>query len=98
VDAVICTAVAHHLDEPALMQILAEAKRVLVPSGQFVFLDALKRSDRFFSRALWKVDRGAHPHTAERLREMLAQEFEICHWELFSVLHEYALAVLRKRS
>jgi hypothetical protein len=44
------------------------------------------------------VDRGAHPHTAERLREMLAQEFEICHWELFSVLHEYALAVLRKRS
>jgi ubiquinone/menaquinone biosynthesis C-methylase UbiE len=98
VDAVICTAGAHHLDEPALMQILAEAKRVLVPSGQFVFLDALKRSDRFFSRALWKVDRGAHPHTAERLREMLAQEFEICHWELFSVLHEYALAVLRKRS
>jgi ubiquinone/menaquinone biosynthesis C-methylase UbiE len=98
VDAVICTAVAHHLDEKALLHALAESRRVLAPHGQFVFLDALERSDRFLSRALWKVDRGAHPHTAERLRQMLAQEFEVCHWERFSVLHEYALAVLRKRS
>ena len=98
IHAVICTAVAHHLDEDALSQTLAESRRVLVRDGRCIFLDALVRRDRLLSRILWGLDRGAHPYSNERLRELLESQFEICYWERFTVLHEYALAVLRKRN
>jgi ubiquinone/menaquinone biosynthesis C-methylase UbiE len=96
-DLVVCTLVSHHLNERELRLALNEAGRVLAPSGRYIFLDGLRRRDRAISKALWSLDRGAHPYTAEELRQILDRHFEVVHWERFTVYHEYALAVLRKR-
>jgi ubiquinone/menaquinone biosynthesis C-methylase UbiE len=98
VDAIVCTAVAHHIPPETLDVVFAECARVLRPEGRFVFLDALRRPDRWLSRRLWSVDRGAHPHDAETLRSLLGEHFDIEAEERFAILHDYLLLALRKRA
>jgi ubiquinone/menaquinone biosynthesis C-methylase UbiE len=95
-DALVCTAVAHHLTPDLLEGVLQECARVLRPGGQFIFLDALHRPDRRISRFLWSLDRGAGPYGADDLRRILSRHFEIAAEEQFTIFHHYFLAVLRK--
>jgi hypothetical protein len=68
----------------------------LNPGGRFVFLDALERPDRWISRFMWSLDRGAGPYAAESLRALLSRHFEIESLDRFTIYHEYLLASLRK--
>jgi ubiquinone/menaquinone biosynthesis C-methylase UbiE len=97
IDFTACTMVAHHLSEEVLNEVFRECRRVLRPGGRFVFLDWLRRPDRLPSRILWALDRGAHPYTPERLRELSQCYFEITRSDRFTILHEYLIVVLQKK-
>src|SRR5436190_19545378 len=91
VDAVVCTSVTHHLLDPQLDRMLAEAARALKPTGRLILLDALWKPWRLPGRLLWRYDRGSHPRTAAVLREVVARHFRIDSWDEFAVLHAYTV-------
>lgn len=93
VDLVTCVAMTHHLSDIQFAQMLEESARVLRPGGRFVLLDAVFAPCRLPGRLLWKIDRGAHPKTADNLRAALASRFEVLQWEQFAIYHRYVLAV-----
>ncbi len=92
-DAVVCTAVSHHLPDLLLPKMLKEVSRILKPTGQFLFLDAVWNPRRPVGRLIWHYDRGSHPRSAETLRSLIAEHLKITHWEQFAIHHEYALCV-----
>ena len=98
VDAVLCIAVAHHLSDDMLIQLINESARVLKSAGKFIFVDPIWKPQRWAQRLLWKLDRGNYPRTAEALLSALSQHYTITHWERFLVLHEYVLCAGAKRS
>jgi SAM-dependent methyltransferase len=97
-DAVIFMFVAHHLPDGLLEDFVAEAARVLKPTGSLIFADPLWAPRRWPGRLLWRYDRGSFPRRPERLREVLAKHFELGHWDQFAVWHAYVLAVGRPRT
>lgn len=90
-DAVLCTAVSHHLPDDALDAFVGESARILRPSGTLVFLDAVWRPRRLPSRLLWAFDRGSHPRTREHLVAVLDAQFDATVADGFAILHEYVL-------
>ena len=94
----IVSAVTHHLPPGVPEPVLAELHRVLKPNGRLLLLDAVWRPWRPVGRLLWHFDRGSYPRTAEELRRLLDDRFEIVSWETFSVFHRYILAVGRPRA
>ena len=96
VDTVVCTLVSHHLDEEVLHRAVQQCWRVLKPGGLFLFADAVRRPDRWVSRLMWSLDRGAYPHDMDCLRKALSKGFETLQVEQFTGYHEYAIMVLRK--
>jgi ubiquinone/menaquinone biosynthesis C-methylase UbiE len=92
VDLVVCVDVSHHLTDSELDAALDEVKRVLHPSGRFVFLDAVL-NDRWIGRTLWSLDRGSHPRRAIELRAAVTRGFYIRDEEQFRLAHEYLLLV-----
>ncbi len=92
------SAVTHHLPPGVPEPVLAELHRVLKPNGRLLFLDAVWRPWRPVGRLLWHFDRGSYPRTAEELRQLLDDRFEIVSWETFSIFHRYILAVARPRA
>lgn len=97
VDAVILMFVAHHLTDELLERFVAEAARVLRPTGRLVFADPLWAPRRWPGRVLWRYDRGSFPRTADRLRGALECGFDVEHWEEFAVWHRYVLAVAKAK-
>ena len=95
VDVVLCTQVTHHLTDPQLDAMLAEAARVLRPAGSLLLVDAVWRARRWPGRLLWRYDRGSFPRTSDTLHAALTRHFDITHWEQFAVWHAYVLAVAR---
>lgn len=95
IHAIICRVVAHHLSEELLEKVFKECRRVLKPNGTFLFLDAVSRPDRPISRFLWRLDRGAHPHSAEYFQSVLKKYFVVASQECFDVYHQYVFYVLR---
>jgi len=95
VDLVLCKSVSHHLDANVLVHLFAECARILKPDGQFLFVDAIWAPKRWQGRILWRYDRGAYHRNEQTLRQMLAADFAVSHWEHFAVHHEYVLAVAR---
>lgn len=93
VDAVACTLVSHHLPDGALHQAMSAIARLLRPGGTLLFADAVWRPARLPSRLLWRYDRGSFPRPAERLREAIASQLSIQHWETFAVWHRYVVCV-----
>jgi ubiquinone/menaquinone biosynthesis C-methylase UbiE len=98
VDAAVCTAVAHHLPEEVFDNLLRESSRVLRPGGCLVFLDWIRPSRRIPSLILAALDRGAHPYSLARMRELIQCHFEIARSDRITIWHEYVLMVLRKPS
>jgi ubiquinone/menaquinone biosynthesis C-methylase UbiE len=92
-DILVCMAVVHHLTDTMLEQALDEAFRVLRVGGRVVLLDPVLDRNRWLGRALWRLDRGSNPRTAEDLREKLESRFELAHWENYAVYHEYVLGI-----
>jgi ubiquinone/menaquinone biosynthesis C-methylase UbiE len=92
-DSVVCTAVAHHLTDAMFADVLRECVRVLKPGGRMFFLDPVVAPGRLVGRMIWRLDRGAHPRTAEALRSVFGQHLKIAHWEQFAVHHEYVFGV-----
>ena len=95
-DAAACTLVSHHLTDHDLDRVLSQAARALKPGGTFLFADAVWRPMRLPSRALWRLDRGAFPRTADALRSAIALHFKIAHWEEFAAWHRYVVCVARR--
>jgi ubiquinone/menaquinone biosynthesis C-methylase UbiE len=84
-----CIAVSHHLDDRQLERALAEIARIQTPTGAFFFLDAVWIPDRRASRVLWRRDRGAHPRTAQQIREMINRYFRVVEQFEVTVWHRY---------
>jgi SAM-dependent methyltransferase len=93
VDLVVCKDVSHHLSDAQLPVLFGESRRVLKPGGRMLFIDAVQARERWRSRALWRYDRGAHPRSIETLRQAMASEFDIAHWEVFATHHRYVFGV-----
>jgi SAM-dependent methyltransferase len=93
VDVVLCNSVTHHLDDAQLDRMIAEAARVLRPSGRLILTDAIWVRDRRVGRLFWHYDRGSHPRSSEFLRRTIGAHLAIAHWEHFAVWHEYILCV-----
>lgn len=95
VDLVLCKAVTHHIPEEYLGALFEECRRVLKPSGWFVFLDPVWVSKRLRSRLLWSIDRGSWPRTPDRLLGGAKESFEVVRSVSFRVIHEYLALVGR---
>lgn len=94
IHAIVCKVVAHHLTEEMLKLAFSECRRVLAPGGTFLFLDAVHRPDRWMSRLLWRLDRGAYPHSGAYFERVLARYFHVRHSEDFTIFHQYVFYVL----
>lgn len=92
-DVVMCMAVAHHLTDTMLDQVLQEALRVLKVGGQLILLDPVLNRERLVGRILWRLDRGSHPRTEGELRKRLENRFALVHWEKFAIYHEYVFGI-----
>jgi ubiquinone/menaquinone biosynthesis C-methylase UbiE len=98
VDAIVCTAVTHHLSDVQLDEFVGEAARVLKPRGRLILLDALWRPDSAVSRLFWKYDRGANPRTADTLWQSIARHFDMIAVDSFRVWHAYNLFIASPRA
>src|SRR5580658_3020443 len=92
-DSVVCMAVAHHLTDPMLADVMRESVRVLKPGGRMFFLDPVFARDRMVGRMIWRLDRGSYPRTAEVLRGVFGKHLKVAHWERFAIHHEYVFGV-----
>lgn len=91
-DLAVCVNVSHHLTGLQFEAVLDETRRVLRPTGRFVFLDAIL-SERWIGRTLWGLDRGSYPRSPAALRAAVARRFHIQGDEQFRLWHEYLLLV-----
>lgn len=90
-DAIVCVSVSHHLPYNQLAALFDECKRLLKPSGQLIFWDAVWDKRKWSGQALWSMDRGAYPHTDRELRDLIGARFNIGAWHNPSIWHNYVL-------
>jgi ubiquinone/menaquinone biosynthesis C-methylase UbiE len=88
VDYASCVNATHHFDDTQLAAVFAELARVV---RRGVILQDAVKTPRLLSRALWSLDRGSHPRTADALLAMCRQSFEIQAVERFVLRHEFVL-------
>ena len=92
----VCSAVAHHLDDPTFVAALAEIARVT--SGKLVFVDGLRNDRRLISRLMWRYDRGRNPRTREELLTEIRRSFEVERIDEYQHGHQVMLCVARPKS
>lgn len=92
-DWTVCVAVAHHLDDAQLPQLIAELARVT--GGRLVFVDPLWTGRLGPGRLLWGIDRGSYPRREATLVAALRERFELERFDRYRTLHEYLLCVGR---
>jgi ubiquinone/menaquinone biosynthesis C-methylase UbiE len=95
VDAAVCIAVAHHLDDVELERLFSELARTV--RKRLIFLDPLHAPDRLASRLLWSLDAGHHPRSEAALLEHLSASFIPQSRELYAIQHRYVLCVASPR-
>lgn len=93
VDLVLCIAMAHHLDDQELLQLLDELSRVC--RDRLIFLDPIACRESFMSRLLWRYDRGSYPRTSTVLRRLIQRKFNVEYEEEYSIYHRYWLCSAR---
>lgn len=96
-DLCILSAVSHHLQGSELDCALKEISRVLRPTGQLLFLDALLNPDNLAGKILWSLDRGNFPRALSDLKRHLENSFVITKSKTWKVFHEYALLICSKK-
>lgn len=96
-DLCILSAVSHHLQSSELNCALKEISRVLRPTGQLLFLDALYNPDNLAGKILWSLDRGNFPRALSDLKRYLENSFVITKSKTWKVFHEYALLICSKK-
>ena len=87
----VCVSVSHHLDDEQLTQTVDELARVT--RDRLVFVDAVWDAAWLPGRLLWRLDRGDHPRTPERLRAALGARFSPLEIEKYRGAHSYLLYV-----
>ena len=92
VDYATCTAVAHHLTDVQLTQLVSELARVV--RKKLFLLDPLD-TDAWQSAVMWKYDRGSYPRTAQTLTTAIEQQFTIEHSERYAIYHRYLFLVAK---
>jgi ubiquinone/menaquinone biosynthesis C-methylase UbiE len=98
VDLALCNSVTHHLTDPQLAGMVAEAARVLKPNGRLILTDAIWKPTRWPGRLLWHYDRGSFPRPPEILRDVISRHLRVDHWQHFRVWHEYVISVATRRA
>ena len=93
VDVALCIAMTHHLTDTQMMEVLTELRRVC--RNRLILLDAVERRGSLISGLLWRLDRGSHPRSSERLRNLVRQHFDIQFEEEYSIYHAYWLCDAR---
>ena len=91
VDAVVCSAVSHHIPDDLLPSLITESIRSLKPGGRFIFFDAVWEPSRWTGRLLWKYDRGSYPRTKGSLKTLIGSHCTIIHWQEINIFHKYIL-------
>ncbi len=94
-DCGIAIALAHHLDDAGLESMLNEMSRIL--TGRMIFLDPVWNPRALRGRALWSIDRGAFPRTAEVLLAQIAKRFDVQAVERYAIHHHYLFCVATPR-
>lgn len=89
VDIALCVSVSHHLSAEELRSMFHETGRVCKTT--FLFIDAVTDPTSWLRSTLWKYDRGQYPRSAEQLRIMMLQDFEIVECTEISALYRYVL-------
>lgn len=87
----VCVAVSHHLDDEQLKQTVNELARVT--RDRLVFIDAVWDPAWLPGRLLWRLDRGNHPRTPERLTAALGARFSPLEVERYRGAHRYLLYI-----
>jgi SAM-dependent methyltransferase len=92
-DCTLCVAVTHHLPPAALSNLFRELARVT--RGVLVFVDAVRMPGAPLSRVLWRLDRGAHPHSEQELLQAMSASFHVEHVERYARYHHYLMCRAR---
>ena len=90
-DVVLLQNMSHHLDDEIWVIALEEAHRVLKPSGNLIFMDAIYSRKRWISRIFWKLDAGHFPRRPEVLEEDISTQFIIAKQRRFTLVHHVLL-------
>jgi SAM-dependent methyltransferase len=95
VDIALLVNVAHHLTDDELESALEELNRVT--RTRVIVADPVADGP-LTGRALWKIDQGAHPRTAEELRAAIDRHLHVEQVGRLTLLHRFALisAAIRK--
>lgn len=88
VDYAFCAAMSHHIADDDLERLFGELARVV--RKEMIFLDAVK-APRLISRALWALDRGAHPRPEADIISTIEQFFNIERRQSYQIYHRYVL-------
>src|SRR5262249_7931537 len=88
VDIAVCIAMAHHLTDAQLGEMLQELARIC--RLKLILLDPVTHHSAV-SRLLWKYDRGSYPRTIDELRSHIVRHFVISSEARNSVYHHYWL-------
>jgi SAM-dependent methyltransferase len=89
VDISVLVNVCHHLDDSEFEAALGQLARVT--RLRIVLVDPVKNGP-LLGRALWRIDRGAHPRTASDLLDALRRHAEVTTDRQLTVFHRYILA------
>jgi hypothetical protein len=95
IDCALCIAVAHHLSDASLAELLREVARVV--RTRLVFVEPVSRPSSLVGRLLWKLDAGRYPRSAEALVDALSSAFSIDHLESYTIYHQYLLFIASPR-
>jgi ubiquinone/menaquinone biosynthesis C-methylase UbiE len=96
-DLCVLSAVSHHLQNSELDGALAEISRVLRPTGQLLFLDALLNENNRIGKILWALDRGSFPRTSYALKDHIEKVFVIKHSRFWRAFHDCVLFFCEKK-
>ena len=75
-DFVLINSFLHHIPDDAVSRLLAHLSSVLSNDGAIHVLELELPEDRSIARLLARMDRGDHPRSLGRWRELLAESFE----------------------
>ena len=98
-DYILIMAVLHHLKDEAVIQVLAEAKRVLKPEGRVLVMEDTKIEafDSLLVRWVQKYDKGAYIRNSQAYKAMISDFFTIKdEWPFRSGACAYAAFFLEK--